>query len=498
MNKTKKALLFAVACLLIAGAYTTLWRVNADRERFGITRITPLQNAPPVLAFTTVALGGFRGLIANLLWIRATELQDQDKYFEMVQLADWITKLEPRFPHVWAVQAWNMTYNISIKFKDFEDRWRWVYRGIELLRDYGIQYNPTELMLYKELAWFFLHKLGQDLDDAHFYYKQRWAKIMEEVIKDPRPNFDELIDPQTDEARKRSRVLREHLKMDPVVMKQSDQQFGPLEWRLPEASAIYWAYLGLQIATNYPHKVKREDLIHLRRIIYQSMQLSFRRGKLITDPVTGEFLYGPNLDIIPKVNETYETMVNEVESDSDKWVIKRAQRNFLRDAIYFLYVHNRISEAQQWFYYVAQMFPTNNMISGDTNSLPSQITLDQYAVARIQEDIGETSHDRVKAIIMGLLRDSFLDLILGQHDRAEGLHRLAIQLYTRFQTAVQPAGERVALPPFNDLRQAVLNELLDPEKGLLPEYKARLITELGLPPDILTNQPASINQPTSK
>ena len=79
-----------------------------------------------MLAFTTVALGGFRGLISNALWIRANDLQDEDKFFEMAQLADWITKLEPHFVQVWLVQAWNMAYNISVKFKDYPDRWRWV------------------------------------------------------------------------------------------------------------------------------------------------------------------------------------------------------------------------------------------------------------------------------------------------------------------------------------------------------------------------------------
>ena len=102
-----------------------------------------------MLAFTTVALGGFRGLISNLLWIRANDLQIDDKFFEAAQLADWITDLEPHFAQVWAFQAWNMAYNISVKFKenapgDYSDRWRWVQRGIELLRDEGLRYNPDE------------------------------------------------------------------------------------------------------------------------------------------------------------------------------------------------------------------------------------------------------------------------------------------------------------------------------------------------------------------
>src|SRR6266508_4159424 len=126
--------LLLLAALLVVGSATCQRLMNRQRAGLGLTRVAPLENAPPMLAFTTVALGGFRGLIANALWIRANDLQDEGKYFEMVQLADWITKLEPTFAQVWLVQSWNMAYNISVKFTDFADRWRWVQRGIELLR----------------------------------------------------------------------------------------------------------------------------------------------------------------------------------------------------------------------------------------------------------------------------------------------------------------------------------------------------------------------------
>src|SRR6266404_2222780 len=148
--KLKKMLLLVLAAALLLGVSRVQSSLNRDRESLGLTRVQPLENAPPVLAFTTVALGGFRGLISNALWIRATELQDDDKFFEMAQLADWITKLEPNFVQVWLVQAWNMAYNISVKFKDYPDRWRWVKRGFELLRDEGLAYNPNEILMYRE------------------------------------------------------------------------------------------------------------------------------------------------------------------------------------------------------------------------------------------------------------------------------------------------------------------------------------------------------------
>ena len=53
--------------------------LNAERAALGLTRLKPLDNAPPMLAFTTVALGGFRGLIANYLWLRANQMQEQGR-----------------------------------------------------------------------------------------------------------------------------------------------------------------------------------------------------------------------------------------------------------------------------------------------------------------------------------------------------------------------------------------------------------------------------------
>ena len=184
-RRFQKPLLLVLAVLFLGTAALLQRDLNKQRTELGLTRVEPLENAPPMLAFTTVALGSFRGLIANALWIRANEMQMEDKFFEQVQLADWITKLEPHFVQVWLVQAWNMAYNISVKFRDPADRWRWVRNGIELLRDQGIPYNPKEALVYRELAWFFQHKMGQNLDDAHMYYKYAWAAEMTHALTLP-------------------------------------------------------------------------------------------------------------------------------------------------------------------------------------------------------------------------------------------------------------------------------------------------------------------------
>jgi hypothetical protein len=224
----RKAILSLLIVLALVASHFSQARLNHDRETLGLTRTAIISNAPPILAFTTVALGGFRGLIANALWIRTTELQEDGKYFEAVQLADWITKLQPHFTTVWVHQAWNMAYNISVKFPSPEDRWLWVQRGLELLRDEGLRYNPHEVMMYRELGWIFQHKMGAYLDDAHLTYKARWAQRMEEVLPGGRPDYAVLLQPTNPEASNRVDVLVQRYKLLPAVMKEVDEKYGPL------------------------------------------------------------------------------------------------------------------------------------------------------------------------------------------------------------------------------------------------------------------------------
>jgi hypothetical protein len=455
--------------------------LNYDRQRLGLTRVEPLENAPPILAFTTVALGGFRGLISNMLWIRASELQENDKFFEMAQLADWITKLEPHFAQVWVNQAWNMAYNISVKFKDYPDRWRWVKRGIELLRDEGLHYNPNAILIYRELAWFFQHKMGANLDDANMYYKQEWADEMAEVFGPLKePNFEELINPKTPDEKKRAALLRDKFKMDPSFMKQVDERYGPLEWRLPEAHAIYWAAEGLEHAKEHPEKVNKDDLIQLRRVIYQSMLLSFQRGRLEVNPYEKTFEFGPNLDIIPNVNAAYEEQM--AEDPSEKFKMQSGHRSFLRQAVYTLYVYGRTKEAAKWFKYLGEKYPDKPILDGVPNSYPRNLTLDEYAVGCVQTDINETSRDRVKGAIEGLLRNSYTSLMLDQDSRAAGLQLLATKIWEAYRSKIPDSRwAAIGIPTVKETSAIIVNRLLDPATGYPPAARAELRTKLGLP-----------------
>lgn len=236
-------LLIALAAVILAGALNR--HLLQQRTAAHLTQAPPTQNMPPAVAFTTIALGGFRGILADVLWMRAGSLQDEGRYFELVQLADWIVKLQPRSPSIWAYHAWNMAYNLSAMMPTPEEKWRWVHHGLRLLRDEGLRFNPGSARLYQELAWLFLHKLGTDYDTAAAFYRQQWAA-----------EIDAALAP-----------------LDPDQMRRIETEFGPLDWHTPQAHAIYWATAGLAFA-----RTDFEDLA-LRRLVYQALLQRIQRGE---------------------------------------------------------------------------------------------------------------------------------------------------------------------------------------------------------------------------
>ncbi len=495
-----KPALILLAVLLLGLSGWSQRHLNAGRAELGLTASKPLENAPPVLAFTTVALGGFRGIIANILWVRAQQLQIEGKYFELIQLSDWITKLQPRNVMVWRFQAWNLAYNVPVKFPDVNDRWPWVKRGLELLRDEALVWNPRQIELYQEIGVIYQHKLGGNSDDAHMQYKYELARMMEEAFGGPKPRFDELINPQTDDARKRAARLKEELKLDPVVMKEVDERYGPLEWRLPETHAIYWSVVGIK-------KASQAEKLILRRTIYQSMQLAVQRGQMIIyrlDENRNGIEFAPNIEMIENANRVYmETMEQEAKLSGEgvREHIGTGHRNFLNRAIFDLYMNNRRSAAEKWYQYMIKLYPYET---------DDSVSMEDYVVNRFVEEIGydkpdqiNASRDRVKAMVQGLVRQYFHYLAIGQDDMAIARDNYAKRIWMAHyekiaDPKIQSIVNRLFIEPVDQIKQDVLKSILDPQNPeLTPYQQAVLLTRLGLTAAPTNQAPGSVIAPKS-
>ena len=320
---------WAIALLALAAAVASQNRRLAAVRRAGLAGAPQYATqVPPLLNFVTVGLGGFRGIAAEVLWTRADRLQDEGRYLELMPLTDWITGLDPHAVEAWIYSAWNLAYNVSAMMPLAQDRLRWVTRGVGLLRDRALPDNPHSARLYRELAWFYQHKIGGTDDEAHAAYQLDLASVLAPCVG---PDGTVADTPAAAEALKRMRLA-------PDRMRALERRFGPLDWRMASSHAIYWASQGVEYATGY-------ERLACRRAVYQPLMLASIGGRFTGDLATGVFRSAPNHALVPATVRYLEEATADFPTRNMHLVCAR----YLVGAIRWAQAAGRGEEVQAWY-----------------------------------------------------------------------------------------------------------------------------------------------------
>ncbi len=508
------AALAAVLALLVGALSAVQNRMNAIRIDEQLTDTEPLENAPPMVVLTTVALGGFRGLVADYLWLRSNRMQELGNYFEMFQLASWIVKLQPRFTAASAFLAWNMAYNISVTFTSPEDRWRWVRRGIELLRDEALEYNPGDPELFQQLGWIYQHKMGYDLDDANRYYKTQFALEMIMVFGDYAGRWDligkaapteaklrDQLGGRTDfwnvlaasgltfetlekEFRKsgllpdaveselrrlgilepvelclRRRWLDQKYRLVPELILQLNERYGPLDWRLPEAHAIYWATRGKEQWDAYENDFKR---LQCDRMIFQSLAAAFQGGRLVYLKDIKMLTMTPNVGLADATRRMYE----EAMAAHPETNISGAYMNFMVDAIVNLYKFGNKKKAMQYLADAHKQF--GERFSGG---------LDEFVLRELGEDLKTPSYRQAEGTIQAYIKQMCYSLAIGETEQAAYYDMIAAKIHRRYMEFIgESTVARRGLPPIDHMKRTYINGPLRDE--MPPQLYALLLAQL--------------------
>ncbi len=114
---------------------------------------------------------GFRGLAVQLLWNQAQEAKKEENWTQLTATLKQLSRLQPNFITFWKFQSWNISYNVSVQFDDYRDRYYYVREGIKFLEE-GIDHNKENAeipQLLWDLGWF----LGQKIGRADEYVQYR-------------------------------------------------------------------------------------------------------------------------------------------------------------------------------------------------------------------------------------------------------------------------------------------------------------------------------------
>ncbi len=522
MSRFKQLVCFFVVTVLSIGLLSGIGyvetRLDEQVELHHLRFEGSVNSAPPLVAVTTLALGSFRGLIADVLWLRANALKDEGNYIETVQLANWITDLQPTYSGMTVYLAWDMAYNISVTCSQREDRWRWVQEGIRLIRDKAIYYNPEDPTLYKDLAWTFMHKMGQIMDDANQYYKNQWAVNMDRIIgrkpdwqamatvplgerafmkqypegspawiaaaKAGYPTFATLLDAYSDQnglppklaealkpelAAELSNALRTNwlyanTKVEPSIVIEINEKYGSLDWRTMEAQAIYWAFYGLK-------KMPGGKNIDCERVISQALAMSFINGRIVElDRKNSAYLIMmPNPNLAQSVLDTYDQAFENNGSQS----FISAKLNFYKDAIVLLYSYGMDQEAQD-FYRAYQKEERAQQLKADPEAKVRFPPFKDFAQKEWEEDVRTASFLKLNSLLLSRLIEMFKAIGEGRLDDARQLQDQARFIYDDYMKNAKndPKLEiRTQLAPFDDFIEQAYRVLA---QSLAPAEKAQL------------------------
>jgi hypothetical protein len=520
----------------------------------------PIKIAPPSLAFATVAMGAFRGLVVDILWIRADQLKEQGQFFDAKQLAEWITVLQPRFAKVWEFQAWNMAYNISVAIpaEQPDQRWQWIKNGYELLRDRGIPLNPRSILLYHQLGWIFQHKIGGITDDDQKYYKLQLALAMEPLLgtadnewfdalaKAPaeweQMTADANIAPLIaalkaadktfeDDSRfvgnylslrqnpvrfapaafkvidrfrgtkalenfdvfARAWQLRNVWKLDPVLMRELNQTYGPvditdpnkrypLDWRHPDTHAIYWAVEGLRLAgkkgvNKAGKKEYSVDEINTDRIVAHSVQNLFRYGRIFiydinkpdlsSQPAQSsgaappsqsakEIFLRPDLRMFTPYNDAVTNIIKKYTEpgSDDQSSFQVQQRNSLTNAVFAFYQAGHKQQAQKIYDQVRTLYPREDF---------KDPSVENYVRLYLREVLTNMTINNVNEMVLMMLREGYFRYAVRDDDEAYAREQMAEEIYRTYQ-AQYGDEQRMKLPDFKIMRYNAINDFFNDEQ----------------------------------
>lgn len=161
----------AVAMMWLSAPATTTkegGKLAKLRKEYGLAQMN-LGEVDPASETIKLATLGLRGIAVNVLWEKANHYKKVEDWTNLTATLEQLAKLQPNFITFWKFQAWNLTYNVSVEFDDFKDRYYYVRRGIEFLKE-GERYNVGHPQLLWDLGWFIGQKIGRA--DEHKQYRK--------------------------------------------------------------------------------------------------------------------------------------------------------------------------------------------------------------------------------------------------------------------------------------------------------------------------------------
>jgi len=296
----------------------------------------------------------------------------------------------------------------------------------------------------------------------------------------------------------RTNQLRSAWKLDPAVMLEINDRYGPvdendperripLDWRLPYCHAIYWAEQGLQYTTD-----TGQTWLDLKRLLYHSLQNMFHQGKIqILNPNRPDISTSGGGDALEEYPDKHERLEVEVYNGQDPRMFPVAFQAMMEVIDERAAVGDKAPVGvESASVYLARSLVVNIYLAGHDKlarsayeqlkerspDLPDyQMSLEEFVAGKIREEFESLTPRTAGQYIYAILENAFLNYAVRDDDFSTVNENLARQIHQHMEE--KSVGEKIdrrLLPEYSEmLIMAIKNVLENPT--VAPNVKQLLL-----------------------
>ena len=498
-NKKAFSLLGTILVLLFLVAYSQR-RLSELNKSYTLTESVAVGNSGPVVEFTSVALGGFRGIIADILYMRIQQLQNEERFYEIPQISSWIVALQPQFTKATSFIATDMAWNISALYPEPNVSWEWINRGIHLLRNEALLYRPEEPVYCENLLDIYLLRIMGTNDTNNREFKARFCNEYKLLFGEDRrdresvvrrmaeaPNSldelkgalggkglgrvsslagistkeltlefrkvgslpDKVVDELEDEevmaldSYLRRQWVVETYRMDISLMRSIEETYGAVDWAMPNASALYWAVKGLLICEK---KGLSQKMQFFEYRILITLRDAFQYGSLLHSFNAEQFQSGPNLKLAAGIDKLARELIVKYPDDNDEYT--KIYRVFLRNTIATYYGLGKHAEVSHYLAILNKEFPLKN--GRNPHTFPGFL---------LNLEMKSMDYRLVQSKIYTLISQAFWQNRTGNPDEAGNIVKVAELYHRAYKQRVGDESKGDLLPSFGAMKQQTVKSI---------------------------------------
>jgi hypothetical protein len=232
----------------------------------------------------------------------------------------------------------------------------------------------------------------------------------------------------------RARYLDEVLKLKPDMLLRMMERYGPIDWRLPDAHALYWTHRAFE---TMPEGESRAA--NTARVAFHALTSFYRRGRLTfrydpEHPEQAVWRTDTNFAFMERAVNFHEALYREYKGTDQGDPLREGLLNFLREVVLDLYLHNDVKRSRQYYEKLQSYGPEADI---PYLEFITQRFLDRMEIATYEQNI---------SLVKGVIFEALRLAAVGETEQAVARENLARLIRRRYNAR----GYRYTIPPIDE------------------------------------------------